>query len=246
MKTLSDYLQAFRNGELTKSQILEKIAASSIVDLSHTRLDMQRRARTGQGEVIFGQSKTTAQILEIADELRARGENVLATRLSQEAIAALQKNFPEARASEQARLVSIGENPPVSPKSFIAIVSAGTSDLSVAEEARLSAEFFGSRVKTFYDCGVAGLHRLTARIEEIRAAKAIVAVAGMEGALASVVAGLVKTPVIAVPTSVGYGASFGGLAALLAMMNSCANGVSVVNIDNGFGAGYNAHLINSL
>jgi len=245
MNGISDILARFKAGELDEAEALRRIGACALVNLGHTRVDLERKARTGAGEVIFGQGKTPAHIVEIARALHARGEGVLATRLAPEAARALLENFPEAEHHERARIVRVGRGGDKRAGSFVALVSAGTADMPVAEEARLTAEFFGSAVETFYDCGIAGLHRLAGVIERIRQARVIVAVAGMEGALPSVVAGLVAAPVIAVPTSVGYGANFGGLTALLAMMNSCANGVSVVNIDNGFGAGYNAHLINT-
>lgn len=245
MKDVSEILNAFKDGEFDAAEAARRIAALSLVQLGHTRVDLERRARTGAGEVIFGQGKTPEHIVEIARALRARGEGVLATRLAPEAARALLENFPEAEHHARAKIVRMGAGGPAREGSFVALVSAGTADMPVAEEARLTAEFLGSRVETFYDCGIAGLHRLSGVIDRVRQARVVVAVAGMEGALPSVVAGLVAAPVIAVPTSVGYGANFGGLTALLAMMNSCANGVSVVNIDNGFGAGYNAHLINS-
>lgn len=248
MDNLKSVLEKLGRGEICAEEAYGIISSASIANLSHTRIDLDRRARTGAGEVIFGAGKTPGQICEISKKLLECGEDVLATRLSDEAAAEILREFPRAQVSEIARLAVIraGGKAKVLSKSEIAVVSAGTSDMRVAEEARITAEFFGSATRTFYDCGVAGLHRLTSVIDEIRECRVVIAVAGMEGALASVVAGLVKVPVIAVPTSVGYGASFGGLAALLAMMNSCANGVSVVNIDNGFGAGYNAHIINTL
>jgi len=246
MNSIDKILKDLRGGKITAAAAKKAIASAAIVNLSHTRVDLQRRLRTGAGEVIYGAGKTPEQITEIASALVKNGEDVLLTRASDAALALFKERFPKAEISECARAASLKFSRRALTKSFIAIVSAGTSDMRVSEEARVTAEFLGSRTQTFYDCGVAGLHRLAGAIEQIREAKVVVAVAGMEGALASVLAGLVKSPVIAVPTSVGYGASFGGLAALLAMLNSCANGVSVVNIDNGFGAAYNAHLINSL
>ncbi len=245
MKNFEDILDAFKAGKIDGAETRKKICALAVTDLGHTKIDLTRRARTGAAEVIFGAEKTPRQVLEIARKIFEAEGRFLATRVSEEAADLLKKSFPKLEFDAVSKTARIGKNA-VKKKSFIAVVSAGTSDMRVAEEARMTAEFLGSRTRTFYDCGVAGLHRLTSQIDEIRKAKAIIAVAGMEGALASVIAGLVKSPVIAVPTSVGYGASFGGVAALLAMMNSCANGVSVVNIDNGFGAGYNAHLINSI
>lgn len=246
MKTPEEILEGYRSGEVTLEQASLLLKESRCLDLGHTRLDLDRAHRTGAPEVIYGAGKSPAQIREIAAALLANGHNVLATRLSPEAAGTLCSEFPFAVYSAEARLVRMEPSPAVLTSSFVAVVSAGTSDLSVAEEAAVTAEFLGSRVRRFYDCGVAGLHRLLAVLEEIRQARVIVAVAGMEGALPSVLAGLVKSPVLAVPTSVGYGANLEGVTTLLAMLNSCANGISVVNIDNGFGAGYNAHLINSL
>lgn len=244
MNTLEDMLKEVASGALPPKEAAERIRALSVIDLGHTKIDAFRAGRTGFGEVIYGAGKTPGQIVEIARELMESGERVLATRLTREASEAMRREFPQGRENAAARTFSIDLSPR-EKSGLVAIVTAGTSDMPVAEEARECAEFFGSATESFLDCGVAGLHRLLLQIEKIRRARAVVAIAGMEGALASVLAGLVKVPVIAVPTDVGYGANFGGLAALLAMMNSCANGVSVVNINNGFGAAYCAHLINS-
>lgn len=248
MKEIEDILNALKDGKISVAAARKKLSNVSIADLTHTRIDLDRHARTGAGEVIFGAGKTPAQIVEIMSALRAKKIDVLATRLSDDAMGEIEKTFSDAEMFRIPRIAALRSSKALrkKPAGKIAIVSAGTSDMRVAEEARVSAEFFGDKVECFYDCGVAGLHRLTSQIDKIRRARVVIAVAGMEGALASVLAGLVKCPVIALPTSVGYGASFGGLAALLAMLNSCANGVSVVNIDNGFGAAYNAHIINSI
>ena len=227
MKGISEILEAFKKGDISLNDAQAAIESAGVVNISHTRLDIGRRSRTGVGEVVYGAGKTTEQILDITRKISDMGENTLITRVSKEVSDALLSEFPHAR------------------HGFVAIVTAGTSDMYVAEDARETLDFLGDKVKTFYDCGVAGLHRILSVADEIRAANAVIVIAGMEGALASVAAGLLKVPVIAVPTSVGYGASFGGLAALLSMINSCANGVSIVNIDNGYGAAYNAHLINS-
>ncbi|MBR4597365.1 MAG: nickel pincer cofactor biosynthesis protein LarB [Opitutales bacterium] len=243
METLESILADFKARKITEKAAAKKIAELGTIDLGHTKIDASRRARTGAGEVIYGAGKTAAQVLEIAKAIASRGGAVFATRLKKDALALLEKNFEGGRANEIARTFALGGEKKRGCKKFVAIVSAGTSDMPVCEEARETLEFFGERAECFYDCGVAGLHRLLEKIGRISEASVVIAVAGMEGALASVVAGLVKAPVIAVPTSVGYGASFGGIAALLAMMNSCANGVSVVNIDNGFGAAYCAHAI---
>ena len=240
-------LRDFRAGKIDESQAAKAIDSMSIVRLSHTSIDAARERRCGAGEVIFGAGKTPEQIVEIATAIVARGNGVLATRLSEDAAKKFLEAFPHASCNEKAKAVWINSQKSLQKvRGKIAIVTAGTSDMPVAEEARATAEFLGSPVEMFYDCGVAGIHRLADRLDGIRKCSAIIAIAGMEGALASVLAGLVSVQVIAVPTSVGYGASFGGISALLSMLNSCANGVSVVNIDNGFGAAYCAHLANRL
>ncbi len=244
--TLAEAADKFKRGKMSAREFEKFMARNATLNLGHTLVDNLRLARTGAAEVIYGAGKTDPQILQIAKSMRERGQRVLATRLSDSAMDSIKSNFPEAQICKIGRIASIGGNAKRISRSKIAIVSAGTSDMPVAEEARFTAEFLGSRTESFFDCGVAGLHRLLERLEDISKARVVIAVAGMEGALATVLAGLIDKPLIAVPTSVGYGASFKGMAALLAMMNSCANGVSVVNIDNGFGAGYNAHLINTL
>ncbi len=246
MKKLDEILLKVERGELSASEARNELSDISFADITHTKIDLDRRVRTGYGEVIYGEGKTVEQILEIAETLLKNENDVLATRLSTKAMQSIKSAYPEAEINTLARTASVrvSHGKPRSLRGGIALLSAGTSDMPVAEESRVCAEFFGSKVECFYDCGVAGLHRLVSKIDEIRKARVVIAVAGMEGALASVVAGLVRVPVIAVPTSEGYGANFRGLSALLAMLNSCANGVSVVNIDNGFGAAYSAHLIN--
>jgi len=214
-------------------------------DLGHSRVDHDRAARNGAGEVIFGQGKTPEQMVDIMRSLAERG-NVLATRVQDAAIAPLLEAFPDAVHHASARLVMLQRKPVEPAQTRVAVVSAGTSDQPVAEEARLTCEFYGSPTLAVRDSGVAGLHRLLASLEEIRSCRVVIVVAGMEAALPSVLGGQVSVPVIAVPTSVGYGASFGGVAALLGMLNTCASGVSVVNIDNGFGAGFLANRINRL
>jgi NCAIR mutase (PurE)-related protein len=212
-------------------------------DMGFARLDHHRALRTGIPEVVFGQGKTPSQVAAIVDRFVARSGQAIVTRITTEAVALVRASHPNARYVELAHMLSVGDfpDPPESP--CVAVVAAGTSDLPVAEEAALTLELLGTRAERVYDVGVAGLHRLLARLDLLRTAAAIIAVAGMEGALATVVGGLVACPVIAVPTSVGYGASFGGLAALLTMLNSCVPGVAVVNIDNGFGGGAFAHLV---
>ena len=209
-------------------------------------LDHGRAGRTGMPEVVFCQGKTPAQVVEIVGRLLAKEGRAFATRASAETAAAVLAAHPEARWHEAARVIALGDipAPPCSAETpFVAVVTAGTSDIPVAEEAALTLEFLGHCTRRVYDVGVAGIHRLMNRLDVLRQAQVVVAVAGMEGALASVLGGLVACPLVAVPTSVGYGASFGGLAALLAMLNSCAPGVAVVNIDNGFGAAVHAHQI---
>jgi NCAIR mutase (PurE)-related protein len=212
--------------------------------LGFARLDHDRARRCGFPEVILAEGKTPAQVAAIFSELARRSDRVLATRASDRIFDAVKAQVPGARWHESAGAITWRERPAPRGEGLIAIAAAGTSDLRVAEEARVTAEMMGARVETHYDVGVAGIHRVLGIAGRLRAARAVIVVAGMEGALPSVVGGLVDRPVIAVPTSVGYGASFGGLAALLGMLNSCAAGVTVVNIDNGFGAGYTAALIN--
>ena len=225
------------------------------MDLGHTTLDLERQARTGAAEVIFGQNKTAQQIVEIGSALLNAKQNLLATRIEADKAEQVVAGLHDLAASLDTQVVHNAAARTIVCKPFatpepvttkVAVVSAGTSDGPVAEEAALTCEFLGNPVLRINDVGVAGLHRLLKRIEEIRTARVIIVVAGMEGALPSVLGGLVDKPVIAVPTSVGYGASFGGLSALLGMLNTCASGVSVVNIDNGFGAGYMASMINRL
>ncbi len=210
------------------------------------RLDHHRALRRGFPEVILAQGKTPEQVAQIFGRLAERSNRVLATRVSVEMYAAIRDRLPEAIYHPLARLLYLDRSATQNRLDGIVVASAGTADMPVAEEAAITAELTGSRVERIYDVGVAGLHRLLDQAEALQRARVIVVVAGMEGALASVVAGLVAAPVIAVPTSVGYGANFGGLSALLTMLNSCANGVAVVNIDNGFGAGYLAGVINHL
>lgn len=220
------------------------IEADSFEDLGYACIDTQRGLRQGVSEIVYGESKTADQIIGICKAMRERGEErVLITRLSAEKAAVLTEALPLVY-QPVSRLGIIGSVPEPDGIGTIVVATGGTSDLPVAEEAALTAEMLGNRVTRLYDIGVAGIHRLLAKSDVIAHAQVIVAVAGMEGALASVIGGLASCPVIAVPTSVGYGANLGGLSALLAMLNSCASGVSVVNIDNGFGAGYQAHLIN--
>jgi len=239
-------LDGIRAGRLTPQEAVERLRTLPFEDLGHTRVDHHRPLRNGMPEVIYGGGKTPAQVLDVARSIAGSGQTVLATRLDAAQARCLLEALPGAVHHEAARIVVVANGKAPAPVGRVAVVCAGTSDLPVAEEAAVTAEALGSAVERAYDVGVAGLHRLLAEVERLREANAVVAVAGMEGALPSVVAGLVEAPVIAVPTSVGYGASLGGLTALFAMLNSCAAGLSVVNIDNGFGAACQAHLINRM
>jgi len=245
-KELEELLGQVKGGQLSIDEAVERLRHLPFEDLGFARLDHHRQIRCGFPEVIYCPGKTVEQIVEIFGRLAAKGGNILATRAEQEvfdAIAATGK-YAQVRYEKDARMVVLEQKNIEPGNGFIAIVTAGTSDMPVAMEAKVTAQIMGHRVRMFCDVGVAGLHRLLGDIETLQQANVAVVVAGMEGALASVVGGLVDCPVIAVPTSVGYGASFEGLAALLAMLNSCASGVVVVNIDNGFGAGFTAGLIN--
>jgi NCAIR mutase (PurE)-related protein len=241
--TLKSLLEAVAAGEVPATEALEKLRHLPYEDLGHTKVDHHRALRTGFPEVVFCPGKTQTQVCEILASLSGRSPVVLATRAEPDLYAAVRERLPEAEYREAARIIWLGKAVPA--PGAIAVVSAGTSDIPVAEEAAVTAEATGVTVHRVYDVGVAGLHRLLSHLEVLRTSAAIVVAAGMEGALASVVGGLVDTPVIGVPTSIGYGASFHGLAALLGMLNSCATGVAVVNIDNGFGAGYFAALLAS-
>ncbi len=215
-------------------------------DLGFAKLDLTRKERTGFSEVVFCQGKSDEHLVKIFSRLYESQGEVLGTRASEQQGKLIQKNFATATYDKLSRLIMLRKNPETERCGRIAVCSAGTADMAVAEEAAQTAEFFGGNVERFYDIGVAGLHRLLAKAGQIKQANAVIAVAGMEGALASVLGGLVSVPVIAVPTSVGYGANLGGVATLLSMINSCANGISVVNIDNGYGAAYIATQINRL
>lgn len=243
---LTNMLTSVRDGNISLEEACSSIHEHFYKDLGHTTIDNHRERRTGAPEVIYCAGKTAEQVTEIVTYMINRGSDVLGTRTSEETAKAVRDKFPEICYNPVSRTISYQHEKPTETESYIAVVTAGTSDLPVAEEASETARFYGNKVVNLYDSGVAGIHRLFNKIDLVRKAKVVIVVAGMEGALASVVGGMVDKPVIAVPTSVGYGASFGGLAALLAMLNSCASGVSVVNIDNGFGAGYLAGMINKL
>lgn len=242
---LEHLLESLKRGEVTTEDVLSRLKNLSFEDVGFAKIDHHRRIRNGYPEVIYGEGKTPMQVAEIFSRLAENNPNVLCTRASDPIARAVRERVPEAEYHELCRLVEVRRSQ-AQPVGHVAVAAAGTSDLPVAEEAVIALEVFGSRVERMYDVGVAGIHRLLAYGESLRKVNCVVAVAGMEGALPSVVAGLVDVPVIAVPTSVGYGASFSGITALLAMLNSCASGISVVNIDNGFGAAYQADMINKL
>lgn len=242
---MEDILKKVQAGQLSIEEAKSQLATYE--NLGFAKVDHHRKKRQGFPEAIFGEGKTASQITSIIAAMKANGDTILATRVSKEKADAVKKDHPELIYSEVAEILhSAVPKEKISSGHFIAILCAGTSDLKVAEEAAITAEAFGCEVRRFYDVGVAGIHRLFDNIEEIQQATVSITVAGMEGALPSVVGGLVSHPVIAVPTSIGYGASFNGLSALLTMLNSCASGISVVNIDNGFGAAYSAALIHRL
>jgi len=238
-------LHRVKNGDLDVDEAMERLRHLPFEDIGCASIDHHRGLRQGFPEVVFGESKNADQIGRIVTALAAQGNNILVTRLAEEKARQLVTDFPSARYHDQARCLTI-EQKPVEPRGRgnILVISAGTSDIPVASEAVVTARFMGNQVEQIFDAGVAGIHRLLGRKEMIFSASVLIVVAGMEGALPSVVGGMVSRPVIAVPTSVGYGASFGGIAALLGMLNSCASGVTVVNIDNGFGAAYAASLMN--
>ena len=239
-----ELLTAVADGQMNTEDALMKLRMEPFEDIQIAKLDHHRALRQGIGEVVYGAGKTPEQILQICTRLHEMGEQtIMVTRISDEAAGLLQESLP-VTVYQDARIAVIGKQMEVDTEGTILVVTGGTSDIPVAEEAAVTAETLGNNVQRLYDVGVAGIHRLLVHTEDIMKANVIIAIAGMEGALASVVGGLADCPVIAVPTSVGYGTAFGGVTALLSMLNSCASGVSVVNIDNGFGAGYLASMIN--
>ncbi len=242
---LVEILSAVQSGDLTVASAAGELADLPFTDLGFARVDNHRALRCGFPEVIFCPGKLPEEIAAIAMRLSEGGGRLLATRADQAAVDAIRSVLPDAVHHERARAITL-DREPAEPTGLVIVLCAGTADLPVAEEARITATALGARTETIYDCGVAGIHRILSDRARLSSANALVVVAGMEGALASVVGGLVDRPVIAVPTSVGYGASFSGLAPLLTMLNSCAAGVTVVNIDNGFGGGYAAALVNRL
>ena len=239
-------LEKVRRGQLTPDNAVDQLRHLPFEDLGFAKVDHHRTLRVGMPEVIFAQGKTTAQVAGIFSRLAKQGNNVLATRAMVEQFRGVKKKVRRAEYRREARAIVLNQDSTIYGKGRIAVVSAGTSDIPVAEEAVVTAELMGNDVERLYDVGVAGIHRLLANRKSLTQARVIIVCAGMEGALPSVVGGMTGVPVIAVPTSIGYGAAFEGLAALLGMLNSCASNVTVVNIDNGFGAGYVASLINRL
>jgi NCAIR mutase (PurE)-related protein len=237
-------LQDFKEGKISLKEVLEKIKSLPYEDLGFAKIDNHRSLRKGYPETIYCQGKTTSQVLKIFESMQKRNHNILATKVDKKLFSAVREKYPEAEYNELAKTIVIKKETLKRKKGKILVITAGTSDIPVAEEAVVTAEIMGNNVEKVYDVGVAGVHRLFDIKDKIFDANVIIVVAGMEGALASIVGGLASRPVIAVPTSVGYGASFKGIAPLLTMLNSCAEGIVVVNIDNGFGAGYFASLIN--
>ncbi|HEY3373077.1 MAG TPA: nickel pincer cofactor biosynthesis protein LarB [Prolixibacteraceae bacterium] len=243
---IRDILEKYKDGEMEMAEALSHFTKRGIEEMGFANIDTDRMHRTGLPEVIYAAGKTTEQVRLIAERMYNKGIDILATRASEEVYHAVKSSVPGVRYNALARTIVYKHKEELQGKGYIAVVSAGTSDLPVAEEAVETARFLNNQVEAIYDVGVAGIHRLFNKWDLIRNARVIIVVAGMEGALASVVGGLVDKPVIGVPTSIGYGANFQGLSALLSMLNSCASGVSVVNIDNGFGAACQASLINKL
>lgn len=239
-------LEDVKNNKINVEEALEKLEDLPFKDLGFAKIDNHREIRVGYPEVIYCEGKTVDQVKDIIKFMITKNNNILGTRATEEMYSAVKEICEEAEYNKLGRTITIKKNKQPITESYIAIVAAGTSDLPVVEEAFETAKILGNKVEKIIDVGVAGIHRLFSKLDIIRGAKVVIVIAGMEGALASVIGGLVNKPVIAVPTSVGYGANFGGIAALLSMINSCASGVSVVNIDNGFGAAYNASIINKL
>lgn len=245
-KELKELLEGVAQGSIKPEEAMLNIKLEPYKDMGFAKIDTHRGIRQGMSEVIYGAGKTKEQILKIAEMMvKEHEKTVLITRMSEEAAEYVAKSL-DLKYDHQTRLGIIGDMPKPDGKGKIVVATGGTSDIPVAEEAATTAELYGNEVTRLYDVGVAGMHRLMSHIDDIMSARVIIAIAGMEGARASVVGGMADCPVIAVPTSVGYGANFGGLSALLSMLNSCASGISVVNIDNGFGAGYLASMINHL
>jgi len=245
-KELEKILREVKEGSKTVDEAMEILRNFPYTDLGFARIDHHREIRTGYPEIIYCAGKTTEQVREIFRAMSIRENNIIGTRANKEMFDSVKSIAPDALFYHEARIISLQKKKPEMPPTSIAVITAGTSDIPVAEEAAVTAELLGNKVLRIYDAGVAGIHRLVDKLPEIRSCRVIIVIAGMEGALASVVGGLVDKPVIAVPTSVGYGANFGGISALLAILTSCSSGVTVVNIDNGFGAGFSASMINKM
>jgi NCAIR mutase (PurE)-related protein len=245
-KEVEKLLQEVKKGDTSVEKALEILKNFPYTDLGFARIDHHREMRTGYPEIIYCAGKSVEQVRDIFRVMAEREHSVIGTRANQEMYEAVKSILTNVVYHPMARIISLQKKKPESPESRIAIITAGTSDMPVAEEAAITAELLGNNVLRIYDAGVAGIHRLVDKLPEIRNCRVVIVIAGMEGALASVVGGLVDKPVIAVPTSVGYGANFGGISALLAMLTSCSTGVTVVNIDNGFGAGFAASMINKI
>ena len=244
-ENIRELLDRISRGEVSVDEGIEKLKDLPYEDIGVAHIDHHRSLRRGLPEVIFGEGKNVSEILSIMDKISKQGENIIVTRLDLNKANDISEKYPKSNYHERSRILTLMDHSIKNRgRGTILVISAGTSDIPVAEEAALTARFMGNEVETIYDLGVAGLHRLLGHRDQLRKASILIVVAGMEGALPSVVGGLVDKPVVAVPTSVGYGASFQGITALLGMLNSCASGVTVVNIDNGFGAGYAASLIN--
>ncbi len=245
IKNLESLLRRVKEGKIGIEEAIDRLESLPFEDLGFVKIDHHRSLRKGFPEVIFGEGKSVEEIIVIMKRLKEMGQNILITRLDDKKAKIIKRVYKKSNYYPRSRILTYLVNPiKIEGKGTILVVTAGTTDIPVAEEAALTARFMGNHVETIYDVGVAGIHRLLFKREQLEKANVLIVVAGMEGALPSVIGGLVGKPVIAVPTSVGYGTSFGGIAALLAMLNSCASGVAVVNIDNGFGAGYIASLIN--
>ena len=246
VKEVEKLLRDVKDGETSVEKALDILKNFPYTDLGFARIDHHRELRTGYPEIIYCAGKSVDQVKEIFRVMSEKENNVIGTRTNQEMYEAVKSISPDAVYYPIARIISLQNKKPDVPESLIAVITAGTSDIPVAEEAAVTAELLGNNVLRIYDAGVAGIHRLVDKLPDIRNCRVVIVIAGMEGALASVVGGLVDKPVIAVPTSVGYGANFGGVSALLAMLTSCSTGVTVVNIDNGFGAGFSASMINKM
>ncbi len=245
-KEIEKLLIDVRNGSKSVEEALEILKSFPYTDLGFARIDHHREIRTGYPEIVYCAGKTVDQVRDIFRVMAEKENNIVGTRATSVMYEAVKGICPGAVFYKEARIISIQNKKPEMPETRIAVITAGTSDIPVAEEAAVTAELLGNKVVRIFDAGVAGIHRLVDKLPEIRSCRVIIVIAGMEGALASVVGGLVDKPVIAVPTSVGYGANFGGISALLAMLTSCSAGVTVVNIDNGFGAGFSASMINKM